>query len=90
MEPWGWLVHDARARMDSTRSHADREPTEKELLPGRKHVDAKSHLELVLLEAQPLSERSKNRHDVELEKEGLSLFARASIYLYQGSSSSSD
>lgn len=81
MEPGGRLVHDARARMDSTRNHADREPTEKELLPGSKHVDAKSHLELVLLEAQPLSERSKNRHDVELMKRKVEVYLRVRIFV---------
>jgi hypothetical protein len=42
--------------------------TEEELLPWREHVHAESDLELVLLEAQPLAERSKNSHCIKLKE----------------------
>lgn len=85
---WGRLAMHARERI-ALGVMLIEGPTEKELLPGRKHVDAKGNLELVLLEAQPLSERSKNRHDVELMKRKGPSFICACEYLYQGSSSSS-
>lgn len=42
--------------------------TEEELLPGREHVHAEGHLELVLLEGQPLSKRSEERHAGEVSR----------------------
>lgn len=64
MEP---MTVVSRLSGNETSELDEEERTEEELLPWREHVHAESDLELVLLEAQPLAERSKNSHCIEFK-----------------------
>lgn len=68
MEP---MTVVSRLSRNETSELDEEERTEEELLPWREHVHAESDLELVLFEAQPLAERSKNSHCIGLKGESL-------------------
>lgn len=68
MEP---MTVVSRLSRNETYELDEEERTEEELLPWREHVHAESDLELVLLEAQPLAERSKNSHCMGFKWESL-------------------